>query len=194
MEKHRHCTFALVAFLYVLGAHAEPVVCPGGKSACPAGTTCCELPTGGFGCCPAPEAVCCADHTHCCPAGSKCDPSMSKCVLGSGLEEDAMIKTAAFSFAPSDDDFVECPDKSKCPALTTCCEIGTPGKYGCCPSPEAVCCPDHQHCCPKGTKCDEKSTGCSAAWAPSYLSVLALFHRNLVTPAQLLVSHAEDRL
>ena len=38
-------------------------------STCPTGTTCCKLSSGGYGCCPYPEAVCCDDGEHCCPNG-----------------------------------------------------------------------------------------------------------------------------
>ena len=44
------------------------VTCDDGSS-CPSGTTCCKLATGGYGCCPFPEAVCCDDGQHCCPNG-----------------------------------------------------------------------------------------------------------------------------
>ena len=48
------------------------VMCPDGKSMCPSGNTCCKLASGGFGCCPLPNAVCCSDQVHCCPNGYKC--------------------------------------------------------------------------------------------------------------------------
>ena len=44
------------------------VECDDGSS-CPTGTTCCKLSSGGYGCCPYPEAVCCDDGEHCCPNG-----------------------------------------------------------------------------------------------------------------------------
>ena len=31
---------------------------------------------------------------------------------------------------------------------------------GCCPAPNAVCCPDHLHCCPHGTVCDVQHGRC----------------------------------
>ena len=48
------------------------VVCPDGESQCPAGNTCCKLSSGGYGCCPLPDAVCCSDEIHCCPSGYTC--------------------------------------------------------------------------------------------------------------------------
>ena len=47
------------------------VVCPDG-SECPTGQTCCPLSSGGYGCCPLPNAVCCSDGEHCCPQGTTC--------------------------------------------------------------------------------------------------------------------------
>ena len=35
-----------------------------------------------------------------------------------------------------------------CPAGQTCCPDSV-GNWGCCPSPNASCCPDHVHCCPE---------------------------------------------
>uniref|UniRef100_A0A672LR88 Granulins-like n=1 Tax=Sinocyclocheilus grahami TaxID=75366 RepID=A0A672LR88_SINGR len=56
--------------------------------------------------------------------------------------------------APSLDlDAVKCDEQSSCSADSTCCYLST-GERGCCPLPEAVCCPDREHCCPKGYKCD----------------------------------------
>ena len=49
-------------------------------------------------------------------------------------------------------DFV-CPDQTSCNEGDTCCET-SPGSYGCCPVPNAVCCSNGINCCPQGTKCD----------------------------------------
>ena len=57
---------------------AKNVVCPDG-SECPAGNTCCRLSSGGYGCCPLPNAVCCSDGKHCCPEGDICDVSQGTC-------------------------------------------------------------------------------------------------------------------
>ena len=51
----------------------KSVTCSDDVSQCPDGSTCCKLATGGFGCCPIPNAVCCADGKHCCPEGYTCD-------------------------------------------------------------------------------------------------------------------------
>ena len=58
------------------------VVCPDGKSECPDGNTCCKLSSGGYGCCPAPEAVCCSDGIHCCPHGYTCGGGIILIVFG----------------------------------------------------------------------------------------------------------------
>ena len=50
----------------------KSVVCPDGQSECPDGSTCCKLSSGGYGCCPLPNAVCCSDGVHCCPNGYTC--------------------------------------------------------------------------------------------------------------------------
>lgn len=47
------------------------VVCPD-DSECPAGNTCCKLSSGGYGCCPLPQATCCSDEIHCCPHDYRC--------------------------------------------------------------------------------------------------------------------------
>ena len=48
---------------------------------------------------------------------------------------------------------VPCPDGKSCPDKDTCCR--TKNGYGCCPSPNAVCCSDMIHCCPEGTTCND---------------------------------------
>ena len=55
-----------------LTTSGENVVCPDGQSQCPDGNTCCKLSSGGYGCCPLPNAVCCSDGVHCCPNGYTC--------------------------------------------------------------------------------------------------------------------------
>ncbi|CAN8017220.1 unnamed protein product [Ixodes persulcatus] len=54
---------------------------------------------------------------------------------------------------------VSCPDGSSCLDQQTCCQSKN-GSYGCCPTPEAVCCEDHETCCPKGTVCVEEIQAC----------------------------------
>uniref|UniRef100_A0A3Q2P8Z2 Granulin b n=1 Tax=Fundulus heteroclitus TaxID=8078 RepID=A0A3Q2P8Z2_FUNHE len=131
---------------------AVPVICPGGKSSCPEAYTCCLLTSGDYGCCPYPEATCCDDHLHCCPSNTTCDLKHDVCK--SGGANVALAKTI-----PAMSSDVECPDKSLCPDLTTCCQL-TNGSFGCCPMPNAVCCSDHTHCCPSGTSCDLEHSTC----------------------------------
>ncbi|RXG71208.1 Granulin [Armadillidium vulgare] len=48
---------------------------------------------------------------------------------------------------------IVCPDKTEsCPIDNTCC-IMSSGRYGCCPMPDATCCPDHLTCCPSQYEC-----------------------------------------
>ncbi|XP_049323811.1 granulin a isoform X5 [Astyanax mexicanus] len=138
----------------------EPVKCDDHHS-CPDQTTCCFMnKTMRWGCCPLPKAVCCEDGEHCCPAQYKCDKTQTSCIKG-----DVVIpwynKLAAESSPDHsvDQSAVKCDSQTSCPAGTTCCEIST-GKWGCCPLPEATCCPDREHCCPKGYSCDVNSQSC----------------------------------
>ncbi|ROI16392.1 Granulin [Anabarilius grahami] len=128
---------------------------------CDDGNTCCQTPSGGYGCCPLPNAECCSDHLHCCYQGTLCDLEHSKCVNKTHsldwVERVAITQKA-----------VVCPDQeSECPDDTTCCEMPD-GSWGCCPMKNAVCCEDKQHCCPQGTKCDLAHSMCvSAVYGPS---------------------------
>jgi hypothetical protein len=136
------------------------VTCPDQKSQCPSGTTCCELASGGYGCCPYPQATCCTDKQHCCPNGYTCDLQDSECVQQQTrvpfrkhavaapevccfrIPSTAILSHVALQAS------VTCPDQSShCPSGTTCCELAS-GGYGCCPYPQATCCADKQHCCP----------------------------------------------
>ena len=56
----------------VVSRKVANVVCPDGVSQCPDGNTCCKLSSGGYGCCPLPDATCCSDGIHCCPNGYEC--------------------------------------------------------------------------------------------------------------------------
>lgn len=49
------------------------IICPGGKDGCLDGDTCCKSASGGYGCCPEPNAVCCLNGKNCCPQGYTCD-------------------------------------------------------------------------------------------------------------------------
>ncbi|XP_051737572.1 granulin b isoform X2 [Ctenopharyngodon idella] len=131
------------------------LICPDGGM-CEDGNTCCQTPSGGYGCCPLPNAECCSDHLHCCYQGTLCDLEHSKCVNKTHtldwVERVAITQKA-----------VVCPDQeSECPDDTTCCEMPD-GSWGCCPMKNAVCCEDKQHCCPQGTKCDLAHSMCVSA-------------------------------
>ena len=66
---------------------------------------------------------------------------------------------------------VICPNgQSECPANTTCCPL-TNGQWGCCPHPEAVCCPDGLHCCPRDYKCDNAGTCAKEGEALSWIGI-----------------------
>ena len=147
------------------------IICPDG-SECPDSTTCCEISSGGYGCCPLPEAVCCSDMIHCCPNGYICLSNgscqqgrktvpLSKKIpalnsrLGNSGNKGELFKTVVIASSLTSSEKVTniiCPDGSECPDSTTCCEISS-GGYGCCPLPEAVCCSDMIHCCPNGYIC-----------------------------------------
>ncbi|XP_040075302.1 multiple epidermal growth factor-like domains protein 6 isoform X2 [Ixodes scapularis] len=135
----------------------ERVRCPDGNY-CQDGQTCCLTTGGRFGCCPYPHAECCSDHASCCPEGYRCQLSTHSCILGNSTV--AMLKKiSTFSDSPASGNTVSCPDGSSCLDQQTCCQSKN-GTYGCCPLPEAVCCPDHETCCPKGTVCVEAIQAC----------------------------------
>ncbi|XP_016314254.1 granulins [Sinocyclocheilus anshuiensis] len=148
----------LCVCLNVCGA----LICPDGGM-CEDGNTCCQTPSGGYGCCPLPNAECCSDHLHCCYQGTLCDLVHSKCVNKTHIL-DWVEKVATKQQA------VICPDQeSECPDDTTCCQMPD-GSWGCCPMKDAVCCEDKRHCCPQGTKCDLEHSRCvSATYRPSPL-------------------------
>ncbi|KAG6920928.1 granulin precursor, partial [Chelydra serpentina] len=138
------------------------------QTSCPDGSTCCRLLTGAWACCPMPEAVCCQDHVHCCPTGYTCDLSGGTC-QPPAAPIPWLEKTPARVRAPSRGRDVPCDEQTSCPDGNTCCRLPT-GAWGCCPSPQAVCCQDHIHCCPTGYTCDP-SGSClpallSVPWAP----------------------------
>eukprot|EP01100_Stratorugosa_tubuloviscum_P006265 TRINITY_DN2710_c3_g1_i1.p1 TRINITY_DN2710_c3_g1~~TRINITY_DN2710_c3_g1_i1.p1 ORF type:complete len:111 (+),score=37.90 TRINITY_DN2710_c3_g1_i1:39-371(+) len=54
-----------------------------------------------------------------------------------------------FAFAPE----TKCGSGPySCSSSETCCPVSD-NKYSCCPSANAVCCPDKVHCCPANTHC-----------------------------------------
>ena len=127
--------------------------CPdGGK--CKDNQTCCKLATGGYGCCPYPNAMCCSDGKHCCPNGYTCD-SGGTCTR-KGDDPPFYMQPLGLRDTP-------CPDgKSECKDSQTCCMIAK-GGYGCCPYTNAKCCSDGKHCCPSGYTCDVSGGTCTRA-------------------------------
>ena len=118
--------------------------------ACPNGDTCCPTSSTKDGCCPHPKAVCCSDMKHCCPAGYKC--SSTQCLLGfHPLLE--LVTIPIEGEAPIQKN-IPCQDGGTCTTGQTCCAIAG-NKFGCCPQPSAVCCPDLKHCCAAGSVCDK---------------------------------------
>ncbi|XP_052406891.1 granulin a isoform X4 [Carassius gibelio] len=131
------------------------------QTSCPDYTTCCLIAkTNKWGCCPLPNAVCCTDGEHCCPANYKCDVTRVSCIRGDVVIPWYNKMSAQSTPAPSLDlGAVECDEQMSCSADSTCCHLST-GEWGCCPLPEAVCCPDQEHCCPKGYRCDLRRRSC----------------------------------
>ncbi|XP_042330979.1 progranulin isoform X2 [Sceloporus undulatus] len=125
---------------------------------CPTGNTCCKTASGEWGCCPLEEAVCCTDHIHCCPNGYQCDLEEGIC-MKEGRSIPWLAKTNARSAAASTGMVVPCDTQTTCPDGQTCCRLLS-GAWGCCPVPQAVCCPDHIHCCPNGYSCDQSTGSC----------------------------------
>nr|XP_056720684.1 progranulin [Euleptes europaea] len=121
---------------------------------CPNGNTCCRKPSGDWGCCPLKEAVCCSDHIHCCPNGYTCDLAEGTCQKG--IDSIPWLAKSSVGIvsvtAASAGSVVPCDPITSCPDGQTCCRLPT-GAWGCCPLPQAVCCPDHLHCCPAGFRC-----------------------------------------
>lgn len=126
-------------------------------SSCPQGNTCCRLLSGGWGCCPVPEAVCCSDHQHCCPQGYTCT-SEGYCQVGNrtvaGLEKRPARQASLSKIGDTG-----CDQHTSCPVGQTCCPSQS-GGWACCQLPHAVCCEDRQHCCPAGYTCNVKARSC----------------------------------
>nr|AJD81432.1 granulin epithelin precursor variant 1 [Pinctada fucata] len=147
--------------------HPPPhsVMCPDGQSECMDGQTCCLLEDQtSYGCCPIEDAVCCLDHIHCCPQGTTCDIADKKCI--GSRQKFEMIITEMMTTQPARKvslEYVICPDKSsQCPTGQTCCPL-VDGHFGCCPTPNAVCCSDRRHCCLAGSQCDVRDGKCIKA-------------------------------
>ncbi|XP_028930904.1 progranulin isoform X2 [Ornithorhynchus anatinus] len=146
------------------GPPAVNVVCPDAHSQCSESTTCCQRPDGHYGCCPLPNAVCCPDRIHCCPQGTRCDLQQGKCLSSEGATSPLLAeRPAVFPLlterpaVPVQE--VKCDNEVSCPDSYTCCRLPS-GQWGCCPFPEAVCCPDRQHCCPHGYTCNTEMNTC----------------------------------
>eukprot|EP00118_Oscarella_pearsei_P005356 m.24561 g.24561 ORF g.24561 m.24561 type:complete len:964 (+) comp28643_c0_seq1:107-2998(+) len=142
-----------------LKAHVGTIRCHDG-TVCVTGNTCCMTISGKYGCCPDEDAVCCPDKIHCCPKGTTCDDVGKKCRTALGAFLPLMKKKPAEAVEKLKR--VDCPDGRSCPDNETCCLTTTAGVYGCCPSPNAVCCTDHIHCCPGGTTCDLANGTCDS--------------------------------
>ena len=166
------CTKGVITVPFFTKVEDKPknVICPDGTSQCPDGDTCCKISSGGYGCCPLPNAECCSDETHCCPEGYTCDVSAGTCTKG-------VITVPFFTKVEDKPKNVICPDgTSQCPDGDTCCKISS-GGYGCCPLPNAVCCSDMLHCCPQGDTCDVSAGTCNTEGEtiPFFLKRPALF-------------------
>ncbi|XP_070704425.1 granulin a isoform X2 [Pempheris klunzingeri] len=129
---------------------------------CPEHTTCCRLFTGEWGCCPLQNAVCCQDKEHCCPQGYTCNIASNSCQKVIMMQLETVPLTPVY--LPSSDyqpepgllkqREVKCDDTTSCKDGETCCRTSTT-TWGCCPSPNAVCCSDMKHCCPATYSCTE---------------------------------------
>ncbi|KAK5884784.1 hypothetical protein CesoFtcFv8_018570 [Champsocephalus esox] len=138
-------------------AHPSSVECEG-QAQCPERTTCCRLQTGEWGCCPLQNAVCCTDKEHCCPQDYTCNIGSNSCQKLIMLQLETVPLTPVHLLEhqplllPSNKRDVKCDETTSCPDGETCCKT-SPTEWGCCPSPNAVCCSDMRHCCPQGYTC-----------------------------------------
>uniref|UniRef100_A0A8C7YGY8 Granulin a n=1 Tax=Oryzias sinensis TaxID=183150 RepID=A0A8C7YGY8_9TELE len=136
---------------------------------CPEHMSCCRLFTGEWGCCPLPNAVCCGDKEHCCPEGYTCDLASKSCHKLLTLQLETVPLTPVF--LPDDQSqrgpvkpiLNRCDDVYSCNVDETCCRTSHT-TWGCCLSPNAMCCRDMKHCCPDGYRCTKggsciKNTG-----------------------------------
>ncbi|TDG97743.1 hypothetical protein EPR50_G00210800 [Perca flavescens] len=127
-------------------------------TSCPGKSTCCKTESGGWPCCPLPQAVCCDDHVHCCPHSTVCNLEAESCDDPSGfLPSLRWVEKVLALTAEVEDE--KCDKQTMCPGGTTCCNKGSE-QWACCPLPQAVCCNDHEHCCPKGYKCNMAEQTC----------------------------------
>ncbi|XP_038151168.1 granulin a [Cyprinodon tularosa] len=130
---------------------------------CPEHTSCCMLFTGEWGCCPLQNAVCCSDKEHCCPQGYSCDVLSKTCQKAIMLQLETLPLTPVFlpeyhlQLTPLKHKDVLCDEQTSCPDNETCCRTSST-TWGCCPSPNAVCCSDMKHCCPQGSTCTDEGS------------------------------------
>ena len=135
------------------------ILCPDGLTTCPDGNTCCELIVKGtYGCCPKAGAKCCDDKLNCCPHGYTCDPNTNKCTH-SDLSIPEFARVPLLPRASLLHKKTICPDDTHCGINDTCCEH-LDGSWGCCPTPNAVCCSDGNYCCPEKYTCNLKDFTC----------------------------------
>ncbi|XP_063760511.1 granulin a isoform X2 [Eleginops maclovinus] len=140
-------------------AHPSSVECEG-QAQCPEHTTCCQLETGEWGCCPLQNAVCCPDKEHCCPQGYTCNIGSKSCQKVIMLQLETVPLTPVYQLEhqplllPSKKTDIQCDEVTSCPDGETCCRTSAT-EWGCCPSPNAVCCSDMKHCCPSGYTCTD---------------------------------------
>ncbi|XP_037544522.1 granulin a [Nematolebias whitei] len=139
---------------------------------CPEHTSCCKLFTGEWGCCPLPNAVCCADMEHCCPQGYTCDLVSKSCQKVIMLQLETIPLTPIYlpeyhlQLAPLKHRVIQCDEQYNCKDKETCCRTSATS-WGCCPSPNAVCCSDMKHCCPSEYRCTDEGT-CVQNTGPSW--------------------------
>uniref|UniRef100_G3PNX7 Granulin a n=1 Tax=Gasterosteus aculeatus TaxID=69293 RepID=G3PNX7_GASAC len=107
---------------------------------------------------PPPQAVCCSDGNHCCPTDYTCDVEKTTCTKGEVVIP-WYTKLPASASVEDDPASVQCDGQEQCPDDNTCCQLQS-GEWGCCPMPDAVCCPDKVHCCPQGYTCNMASNSC----------------------------------
>ncbi|XP_064479542.1 progranulin-like [Ornithodoros turicata] len=151
----------VLLILSITATQGEYIECPD-RSYCPAKTTCCLLTTGQYGCCHIEHAVCCTGHDACCPEGYRCQVSTHSCTKGStsiAMSEKSPSLSLDVVLAIQRE-YIECPDRSYCPAKTTCCLLTT-GQYGCCHIEHAVCCTGQDACCPEGYRCQVSTHSCT---------------------------------
>ncbi|XP_040917806.1 granulin a isoform X2 [Toxotes jaculatrix] len=140
---------------------ADPTSVPCDRlNQCPEHTTCCRLFTGEWGCCPMKNAVCCPDKEHCCPQGYTCNIASKSCQKLIMLQLETVPLTPVYlpEYQPQPGPLkhraIQCDEHVSCTDEETCCRMSAT-TWGCCPSPNAVCCSDMKHCCPSGYTCTE---------------------------------------